>query len=319
MITILFASYNGARTLPEMLEALRRLESPGERWDIIAVDNGSTDNTRSILEHYAGILPIKVLSAPERGKNRALNTAIPLLYGDLVILTDDDVIPRTDWLSQFRKISDELRDYDIFGGQIDLRWPSAPPDYILNEVDLGPAFASTDQVNEGACLPEKVYGPNMCVRTVLFTHYDFKFNEEVGPSGGNYVMGSETDFVTRAARAGHTCWHSKKPVVEHIVRPEQLDPEWLLHRAYRLGRSQGRKQKIQGGRDRTPTFWGIPRWCFRWSIEEYTKSIYFHAIGNQQLYFRHKQNFCTGLGIMYEFSSLPMKRIFEKKPMGRVR
>ena len=319
MITIVFASYNGARNLPRMLDALHSLEDPGERWNIIAVDNASTDNTRAILETYSRTLPITILSAPERGKNKSLNKAIPYLYSDLVILTDDDVIPKPDWLVQFRNTATHLCNYDIFGGQIDLRWPFTPPDYILNEVDLGPTFASTDHINNGPCRPGDVYGGNMCVRTLLFTRYGFAFNEDIGPAAGNYVMGSETDLVTRAAAEGYHCWHTKEPVVEHIVKPEQLDPEWLLHRAYRLWRSQGRQQRTTGARNNTPTIYGIPRWRIRWAIEQYIKSIYFKGIGNTQRYFCHKQNFYISLGLMYELSPSSTKRFFEKRPLGSVR
>ena len=319
MITIIFATYNGARTLPTMLESFRRLRDPGESWRLIAGNNASTDSTADILAEYTKYVPLTNLCIPERGKNRALNTALQYVSGDLTVLTDDDVIPKPTWLMQVRHVADALPDYDIFGGQIELRWPIDPPDWILSEVALGPVFASTAGLAEGPTLPTNIWGANMCVRTVLFTRHALRFNEHVGPASGNYVMGSETEFVARAAAAGHACWHTKGPTVEHIVLPEQLNAHWLLNRAYRAGRSRGLQEKNRNGRSPVATILGLPRWRVRKLLEEQARTLWFQLSRRRRLFFRHQQKVYHTMGVLYELAPPAIKPLMRKKLRQKVR
>src|SRR5688572_29690523 len=98
MLTTLIATYNGARTLPEVLKAYCALQPTDGRWKLVVVDNGSTDRTSEIIAAYRQHLPLTYLIEPKQGKNAALNTGLTCRAGDLLVLTDDDVLPRSDWL-----------------------------------------------------------------------------------------------------------------------------------------------------------------------------------------------------------------------------
>ena len=70
------ATYDGAATLPRVLDAYCRLLPPAQPWRLLVIDNGSTDATAQILAQYAPRLPLHTLHQPQRGKNRALNRAL---------------------------------------------------------------------------------------------------------------------------------------------------------------------------------------------------------------------------------------------------
>src|SRR3954469_9397447 len=111
MITVLFSTFNGVDTLPLMLESLTRLTPPPGGWKLVAVDNGSTDGSGDLLRSFAGRLPLTVLSEPAKGKNRALNRGLEitegdLAGGDLVVLTDDDIVAEADWLTAWASVAD---------------------------------------------------------------------------------------------------------------------------------------------------------------------------------------------------------------------
>jgi L-malate glycosyltransferase len=94
------------------------------------------------------------------------------------------------------------------------------------------------------------------VRAVVFREY--RYSEGIGPNGtGVYAMGSETEFTQRAEQGGHRCWHFHASPVGHIIRPHQLTPEWLLQRAYNLGRGERRRSGI-GKRDVVASLIGYP-------------------------------------------------------------
>jgi glycosyltransferase involved in cell wall biosynthesis len=253
-LTVLFSTFNGATTLPRMLDAFERLETPPGGWKIVAIDNASTDSTAAVLEKRAARLPLTVLAEPRQGKNYGINTGLAAVEGDLVVLTDDDVIPREDWLVAMRRVAGEQLDYDIFGGAIHPVWPKAPPDWLLRCVPKG-HFAWT-YFEEGPAEPWQIWGPNMAVRSKVFA--DHRFFEGVGPTGGPwYATGSETEFAARAARAGHLCWHTHRAVVGHLIEPQQMKAEWLLQRFYNQARGERRLLGTRGD-DLGRAIWGCP-------------------------------------------------------------
>jgi len=72
----------------------------------------------------------------------------------------------------------------------------------------------------------------MAVRSKVFSEH--KFSAGIGPNGGScYATGSVTEFAARAAKAGYLCWHTHRPVVGHLISPQQMTADWLLQRFYK--------------------------------------------------------------------------------------
>ena len=262
MLTVIFATRNGMRTLPAVLETYLGLDSPKGGWKLIVVDNASTDRSREIIDSFRDRLPLSVLSENKLGKNAALNTAMSHVEGDLVVLTDDDVFPRSDWLVRLRSAADAQPAYSMFGGVVVPRWEVTPPDWMLNWVPLGPVFTLTPpSLPEGPMEPNLVFGPNMAVRTKVFQE-GFLFDPTIGPQGSNYAMGSETEFVRRLANRGHSSWHASEAQVEHFIRGFQMTREWILGRGFRFGRGMYRIRRTEGQSD-FPSWFGVPRYLLR--------------------------------------------------------
>jgi glycosyltransferase involved in cell wall biosynthesis len=245
-ITVLFATLNGADTLPRMLHTLELLKSPTGGWKVIAVDNGSDDGSLRILGEWAGKLPLLAISEPRRGKNIALNAGLAHIEGEIVALTDDDVVLLPDWLIAIENVAAQQIGYDIFGGAIYPVWEQPPPDWVLRCVPKH-MYSCTD-FQEGPIHPLGVWGPSMAVRSSVFRKH--RFDENIGPNGSSvYAKGSESEFAQRAARSGHQCWHFHASPVGHIIRPYQLRPEWLLQRSYNDARGVRRLSRM--GRQRS--------------------------------------------------------------------
>lgn len=263
MITVLFSTFNGADTLPAMLDSLTRLVPPPGGWKLVAVDNGSTDGSGDLLRSFAGRLPLTVLSEPAKGKNRALNRGLEIAEGDLVVLTDDDIVASGGWLTAWAAVADRLPGFDIFGGRILPRWAMEPPEWLLGEVPLGPVYAATDPAwTEGPIRAGCVWGPNMAVRRRVF-EAGHRFDERIGPDGTtSYAMGSETEFTMRLEGLGFRCAHSPAPVVEHQIQAASMTQEWVLRRAFRYGRGERLQQLAAGGGSDARLF-GYPRWIVR--------------------------------------------------------
>lgn len=286
-ISLLFASYNGEKTLPRMLDAMTRVMVPMGGLEIIAVDNASTDQTAEVMAAYSDRLDIKIISAPERGKNRALNRGLAHITGEVVVLTDDDIIPNTDWLLQMERCLIANPEFAIIGGRIKPNWPSDLPEYVKRYVPLSMVFAITEeQQPDGPSDPQKIWGANMAVRSEVFDK-GFRFDETVGPASGNYIMGSETEFTARLAYEGYSCYFCNASVVEHIIRSNQFSKSWLWGRSLRSGKSYCRNN-IVDHRQQFRVFFGVPVWIVRRCITCYLKYIYYSFLDKEDLAFAER-------------------------------
>ncbi|MBA3068766.1 MAG: glycosyltransferase [Hyphomonas sp.] len=263
MIVIL-STLNGETRLREMLPALLRVRLPaGTRFHV--VDNGSTDGTRALLAGYASQLPLTVHDQPARGKNNCLNLVLnkvchELAPKEVVVLTDDDILPGADWLEEMQAAADAHPDCDVFAGRILPHWPTN----INARIEpvsryYGVLFSLTSSV-EGPCDATLAWGPNMAVRAHVFKS-GFRFDPAFGPNGSiGYPMGSETELMERLERAGHRAWFAERACVRHMIRASQLDATSIVQRAFRHGYGVGwRTQRGKGSLRLLMTQWAALR------------------------------------------------------------
>ena len=256
-----------------MLDSFKEL-THSEEWKVIAVDNASSDRTLEILRSYEDKLPITILTEHKRGKNHALNLALEYAEGDLIVLTDDDILPEPDWLSTLRECASNNPQFDIFGGRILPEWIKKPSELILNHAPLGVTYAITPNNREtGPAMAQWIWGPNMAVRNRVFDS-GLRFNTNVGPNGTNYAMGSETEFTERAGKEGFKSWYCDESKVRHIIREHQVDEAWVSRRAFRYGRGSWVHHKNSGTDADGFKIFGVPRWYFT----ELVKSIFRYMI-----------------------------------------
>ena len=259
MLTVLMATRNRARILSEVLDSYGRLQPPSSGWKLVVVDNGSTDETARVIGSFANRLPLHSVREPKLGKNFALNTALGLVEGDLVVFTDDDAFPASDWLLQLRKAADTQPGYSMFGGTIVPRWEAPPPSWI-QWVELGPAYTLTNPaLQEGPIEAPFLFGPNMAIRSDVFRS-GIRLDPSIGPRGSSYPMGSETELVLRLSRQGHKSWHVHGAVVEHFIREKQLKKSWVMQRVVRYGRGRYRLSVLAG--ESPKLFMGVPQYLF---------------------------------------------------------
>jgi glycosyltransferase involved in cell wall biosynthesis len=266
MISVVLTTANRADSLRLTLEAMSNLQAPVGGWLLLIVDNASKDHTQDVISSFRDRLPIKSLHYSVPGKNAALNSAISAFQGDLIVFTDDDVLPHPDWLVQHRSLADALPGYDVFGGCIEPVWPETPPNWIIKRIPLTVCFAATpSDWSSGPCPPQRVWGGNMSVRAEVFKE-GHRFDLASGPKFGDnrYLTGGETRFTRRIHEGGHRCYYSPAPLVGHIIRAEQFDYRWIMARGFRSGRLRAANEVLGSG------IWPIRRlkaWL-RWLVLE---------------------------------------------------
>jgi glycosyltransferase involved in cell wall biosynthesis len=270
------------------------MDTTGLDWEVVLVDNAGNNETARISESFSESLPLQFLIEKARGKNNALNSALDHASGDLIIFTDDDVIPDPAWVKSLLGAADRWQAADLFGGRILPKYPtglSAPS--IDDQVFLRIAYVIADwDLPEGEHPAGKIWGPNMMVRRRVFDQ-GLRFNPRIGPSGSSYVMGSETEFLLRAGEAGHTAVYVPSALVYHQIRPEQLTHSWICGRAFRVGRGlayhDGTKPVLQ-----------VKKWMLREIAALYARYIYACAFGTASERLEHAIKFHKMRGHIYQ-------------------
>ena len=126
--TIIVCTYNRCESLRDTLRALRAQEvgKPG-LWEVIVVDNNSKDQTALAVEEFRRVWPLlRYEFEPMQGLSHARNHGIAAARGDLLLFTDDDVLPDPDWL-EHTLAGIEKYGADACGGYIAPIWETGPP------------------------------------------------------------------------------------------------------------------------------------------------------------------------------------------------
>ncbi|AKU24716.1 glycosyltransferase [Massilia sp. NR 4-1] len=294
------ASHNGAATLPKVLSAYCLLQAPPCAWRLLFIDNASTDATRSIVESYAGYLPLCYLFEAKRGKNAALNTGLAVALRDpqcsLLVFSDDDATPEPGWLRQLWLAAGEQSGYAIFGGGIVADWAATPPEWVLRLMPLGVSFGLTKPDRPASPIfPGLVWGANMALRRSLFDT-GLRFDESLGPRGTSYAMGSETSLLRQLGEAGERAWFCPQARVAHHIRAAQLTLPSLLQRAWRFGRGQFRQDRAGQFPEMNP----VPRWMLGKYLQELGGLLRTQFGGGRDARIRHRWELAYLGGYFYE-------------------
>lgn len=242
MLSVLMATHNGEKTISRTLQAMREMTPPPGGWKLVVVNNASSDDTEARVLAWKDQLPLTYLVEPKLGKSVAMNAALRHTEGDFIVMTDDDVLPDTNWLVEWRRVADAFPHCSVFGGAIVPEFDAVlPPSYVPIHC-YGALYGASVSFPEGQIEPEDesgvffLGGANLAIRRAVFEqggHFDEGFL--VGKSG---LMGEDADFVTRLHRLGHKVGFSPKSRLRHIIHPSQTKWSWMHRRFFRDGRAK---------------------------------------------------------------------------------
>ena len=208
MVSLVISTRNRAPRLAELFARLARLESPDAGWELILVDNGSTDGTPAAIREFAAEAPfaVRCLHAATPGLSHARNAGLGCAAGRIVAFTDDDCYPQPDYL---RAIVDvfERHQPGVLGGRVVLHDAT---DARVGVKDVPNAFEIAPRT---FVRPGVMHGANLAVRREVLAAVG-GFDPLLG-AGTRCMAGEDTDFVARIVWAGWTARYDPAPVVAH--------------------------------------------------------------------------------------------------------
>ncbi|MGF1461051.1 MAG: hormogonium polysaccharide biosynthesis glycosyltransferase HpsE [Leptolyngbyaceae cyanobacterium] len=245
--TVAIPTYNGAERIPDVLERLKwQLGLERIRWEIIVVDNNSTDQTEAVVRRFQKDFPnLRYAFEPRQGAAYARQKAIRLARSPLVGFLDDDNLPSVIWINQAVKFAQEHPQAGIFGshirGQFDCELPSnfdrvAP---FLALINRGPKPLFYEP--EKKVLPP---GAGMVVRRTAWLDNVPDTPVLSGRTKDSMLTGEDMETTLCIQQAGWEVWYNPAMRVEHKIPAQRLTHQYLCDLMRGIGLSRYRTRML---------------------------------------------------------------------------
>jgi GT2 family glycosyltransferase len=198
-VSVVVCTYNGGRTLDQCLRSLQVLDYPD--YEVIVVDDGSTDSTRAILERFPSI---RAVHQPNRGLSVARNVGLHEATGEIVAYTDSDCFADPDWLTH---LVYQLRR----SGAAAVGGPNLTPDDGWLTACVAASPGQPTHVLESDQVAEHIPGCNMAFRRdalLSINGFDPQYRK----------AGDDVDVCWRLQQAGHWITFTPAAFVWHHRR-----------------------------------------------------------------------------------------------------
>ncbi len=270
-ITTAICSFNGAKRLPRLVAALDQ-QKPQIPFEILVVDNNSTDNTQEVLRGLTASngARLRTVIEEQQGITYARNRAIEESMGSAYMaFIDDDELPGPYWLQAAVDALDR-EGAECVGGEIRVRLPSdSCPSWMTEEVleflgqvrNGSEAFWITDRTTP-------VWSGNVAYRTSLFKEglrFDHRYNRQGSGIGG----GSDAVMFFNLLEKKSRIRYRPDMMIEHCVGTEKLRRRYFLLLHFKAGCRYGQYRSKEYERN----FMGVPPFMLRQALQQWGRSL----------------------------------------------
>jgi glycosyltransferase involved in cell wall biosynthesis len=298
--TIFVATYNRAGDLREMLESVCAQDTGGGfTFEVVIVDNNSSDDTRAVVERMAQTarIPVRYLFEARPGRGFALNRGLPEVRGRYYAIVDDDLILPPDYL---RTVHSAARAHDhsvaFFGGRVLPLWRGDAPPWLDRKHWSAIAMADYGE-SELIC---DIDHPITLLAGIYRTEYVRAvggYHDELGVTKDRIGGTEDADLQSRLRNAGWKGFYFPQLFLYHKVEPHRLTKKY--HRKWHTGHGANfavmRQDEIESSSHR---FLDIPGHVFRGSAISFITLLALIARGRRDEAFLHE----TRLRFFWGFS-----------------
>jgi Glycosyl transferase family 2 len=231
-ISVVICTRNRAESLRRVLASAAAMSVPGTlAWEMLVVDNGSTDSTQLVIAEFASRLPLRTVIEPKAGLSNARNRGVAEARGDYICWTDDDVALGKNWLAAYASAFDRYPEADYFGGPIELvlEAQELPRWFLENRAMLGNMLAERQLGDEelelspsGDRMP---YGASFAVR--IGPQRAHLYDPELGVSPVQRRLGEEATILLALWKGGSTGRWVPTAKLKHFIPAGRLSLEYF--------------------------------------------------------------------------------------------
>jgi glycosyltransferase involved in cell wall biosynthesis len=247
-VSVVLSTYNRAHVLPGALESLLDQDHDHARYEVIAVDNNSTDDTRQHIESFcARAANFRCVFEPKQGLSHARNAGILAARAPVVAFTDDDVRVPRNWVSTIARLFADHPEAACVGGRVLPNWSGPWPSWLTREhwsplalLDYGDTPFHVNSKRR-LCLigANSAYRREVFEQIGMFAPYVQTLGREVGTedhelllrlwrAGGQGLYWPELTIVSdlapeRMQRRYHRRWHRRAGRFAALMREEDFE------------------------------------------------------------------------------------------------
>jgi glycosyltransferase involved in cell wall biosynthesis len=263
-VSVVIGTWNRAAMLGRTLEALFAQQTPATlAWEIIVVDNNSTDTTRDVVESFARRAPVdlRYVFEPRQGLCHARNRGVAESRATIVAFTDDDIIQAPDWVAAV-PASMSRWEADGVGGRMLPLWEAPVPRWLEDNDRLRNHLVLIEFPKpQPLTVPVRgmpiIVGGNMAFRRELFDELG-PFDGALDRVGNKLYLYGEIEFITRALGRGHRIVYDPSLTVFHRVGPDRVRKAYFRKRTFDSEEGRARTAAPPPG----VRLLGAPRWIY---------------------------------------------------------
>jgi glycosyltransferase involved in cell wall biosynthesis len=239
LISVILCTRNRADLFDKAMASVVAQDFPKAAYEIVVVDNGSSDHTRQVAHRHAAQANVRYLLEARVGLCVARNTGWQAASAPYVALFDDDAIARPGWLAAIAEAFQRAaRDVGIIGGRVDPIWLAPRPDWLADEiagaltiVDWGPEEKEILDLRR-----EWLVGANMAAPKAVIAEVG-GFHPWLDRVGKNLLSSGDVHLEMEIVRRGYRCLYVPGMAIEHLAPPARLTQAWFTRRFYWQGMS----------------------------------------------------------------------------------
>lgn len=297
-LTVAICTWNCSVVLDRALDQLSRVIVPeGSFWEVLVVNNNSTDNTDEVIEKYSALIPIRRLFEPVQGLSSARNLAVKEAAGDYIIWMDDDIFAERDWLVEYCKAFKVHPDAVFFGGPIAPFFEGEPSDwlkrvfpYINNYHGIKDYGDKPVPLVNAAVFP---YGGNFSVR--IKEQRKYLFHPELGRKGTLLGGGEETFVFESMFMDGCKGFSVPGALVKHFIPKNKQGIDYLRRVIYHRHRLQ---VSIDLAGKKVALLFGKPRYLWKALIGTLGRYMFYRLFSKPEVWIRHFDKFYSTCGFL---------------------
>jgi glycosyltransferase involved in cell wall biosynthesis len=249
-ISAIICTHNRAPLLRRAVDSLINQTLPPADYEVIIVDNASTDGTRDLAQQLARqAVNVRYVCEPELGLSSARNRGIEEARGEVVAFMDDDAAAEGAWLSSLLAAFDrERQPLACVGGKVLPVWETARPGWLADSLLPYLGLRDYGDTSRPCAFPEEfAIGCNMAFRRRDLLEGAATFDPLLGRRGGNLIGNEETAIQRRLHERGGVIFYEAAAVVHHLVASARLTRRWFIRRCFDQGVSDVLDAQLAGG------------------------------------------------------------------------
>jgi glycosyltransferase involved in cell wall biosynthesis len=240
LISVVVTTYNRADLLEGCLGSLVNQTLDTNRYEVIVVDNNSTDNTEQVVESFRDAGNVTYCNESQQGMNHARNLGLLRARGEYVAYIDDDARAALDWLEVACRAFAAIKPIpDCLGGPIFPFYTSPKPEWFKDEYEIRRDWDAPRYLDSG----NSFSGSNMVWRKELLVSIG-GFDPDFGVVGSTLRLGGETIVFDKAwsVKQDLQLYYTPKLVVHHCVPRHKMTVSYRLKRKFAEGQYEARQR-----------------------------------------------------------------------------